>query len=214
MFQGDNKQCRVSTYESIMKRIFWMGVLALNFLAKADAQTIFYFTSSPTSYTGGGQTFYATPASGYTISVSDTWRIECSCYGPDFNPDWTVLLEGANEAPLTIGEYTNTVGPGVDSSLPSLYFFGQGRASADPTGCFDILALTLDTNGAIVSFAADFVQYDDGNTAEWNAGSIRFNSSIPIPEPSLLGPVAIFCFSCLVRRRSAMKPSVSLSAPC
>jgi len=41
MFQGDNKQCRVSTYESIMKRIFWMGVLALNFLAKADAQTIF-----------------------------------------------------------------------------------------------------------------------------------------------------------------------------
>ena len=112
-----------------------------------------------------------------------------------------MLLQAANYAPVTVGEYSDTREPGVDPSRPSLYFFGQGRASSGPTGYFDVLDLTLDTNGAVVSFAADFVQYDHGDTAAWNSGSIRFNSPIPIPEPNLLGLVALFCCSRLVRRR-------------
>src|SRR2546427_11338500 len=87
--------------DHIMKRILWIGVLALNFLAAADAQTIFYFTSSPTSFVGGGQTFYATPADGYTIGVSDTWRVQAWGYGPGFNPDWQALFQSANYAPGT-----------------------------------------------------------------------------------------------------------------
>ena len=173
----------------------------MNFLAAADAQTIFCFTSSPTSFVGGGQTFYATSADGYTIGVSDTWRVQAWCYGPGFTPSWQVLFQAANFAPLTVGAYTDTREPGVDPSRPSLYFFGQGRASSGPTGYFDILDLTLDTNGAVVSFAADFVQYDHGDTAAWNAGSIRFNSPIPIPEPNLVAPLALFCCSWLLRRR-------------
>jgi hypothetical protein len=184
-----------------MKRNLWIGAIALNFLATADAQTLFYFTSSPTSFVGGGQTFYATPADGYTIGVSDTWRVQASCYGPGFTPFWQVLFQAANYAPVTVGEYTDTREPGVDPNRPSLYFFGEGRASSGPTGYFDILDLTLDTDGAVVSFAADFVQYDHGDTAAWNAWSIRFNSPIPIPEPNMLGPIALFYCFWLVRRR-------------
>jgi hypothetical protein len=185
-----------------MKRILSILVLASTLLPTAHAQTIFYFTSSPTSFVGGGQTFYATPEAGYTINVSDSWRVSAWCYGPGFNPSWQVLLQAANNQPVTVGEYDNTQET-ADSTHPSLYFFGQGRASSGPTGHFNVMDLTLDTNGNVLSFAADWVQYDHGDPAAWNAGSIRFNSSIPIPapEPRLLAPLALICCFQFLRRR-------------
>ena len=176
-------------------------MLLLSFLVTAEAQTIFSFTSSPTSFVGHGQSFYATPEDGYTIGVSDTWRVQVSCYGPSFNPNWTVLLQ-VLIMPVTVGHYSDTREPGVDPTRPSLSR-GEGRSSSGPTGYFDVSGSTLDTSGTVVSFAADFVQYDHGDTAAWNAGSIRFNSPIPIPipEPGLLGPVGRSVGSWVVRRR-------------
>jgi len=184
-----------------MKKTLGIVLVALIGLASAHGQTIFTFSSSPTSFVGAGRSLYATPADGYTIGVSDTWRVQVWCYGPDFHPTWDVLFQAANYAPVTVGHYADTREPGVDPTRPSLYFFGEGRASSGPTGYFDILELNLDTNGAVVSFAADFVQYDHGDPAAWNAGSIRFNSAIPIPEPALVGPLALSCCWWILRRR-------------
>ncbi|MBN1567288.1 MAG: putative Ig domain-containing protein [Acidobacteria bacterium] len=61
-------------------------------------------------------------------------------------------------------------------------------------GKFTILEITVD-NGQLISFAADFTQYDEMALASWNYGSIRYNSSIPLntlpPEP--IKPFSIAC---------------------
>jgi hypothetical protein len=48
----------------------------------------------------------------------------------------------------------------------------------------------------LTSFAADFVQYDEGFTSWWNDGQIRYNYTVPEPAaPSLVAITAmLFAF--------------------
>jgi hypothetical protein len=77
-------------------------------------------------------------------------------------------------------------------SAPGLDFSGDGRGDNTLTGYFNVLEIQYGSGNSIVSFAADFVQYDEGHMDWWNQGSIRFNSSLPIPEPSTLALIS-FC---------------------
>jgi hypothetical protein len=52
-------------------------------------------------------------------------------------------------------------------------------------GSFQVLELTKNPNGSIASFSADFVQFDEGNLSAENDGHIRYNSSLPLPEPAI-----------------------------
>lgn len=54
------------------------------------------------------------------------------------------------------------------------------------TGYFNVLQAVYDTNGQVVSFAVDFLQYDEGGLSAWNMGSIRYNSAVPEPSSIVL----------------------------
>ena len=74
------------------------------------------------------------------------------------------------------------------------------------SGSFNILEVTYDVSGEVLTFAADFVQYDELIPAWWNVGSIRYNSDIPInaiPEPgaALLLCSGIGALMIMTRRR-------------
>jgi hypothetical protein len=65
-------------------------------------------------------------------------------------------------------------------------FTAPGRGDNTLTGYFNVLQAVYDTNGQVVSFAVDFLQYDEGGLSAWNMGSIRYDSTIPEPSSILL----------------------------
>jgi len=151
--------------------------------------TAFYFTSSPDSFVGRGQTIFLTPTNGFFIAAIRYSEIRFDCHdtnGGDLN--WTVDFAARSNSVLTPGAYLGAhrfLPIGQDDG-PGLDFEGQGRGNNSLTGYFNVLEVVYDANTNVVSFAADFVQYDEGVTNHWNEGSVRFNSTIPIPQPLLL----------------------------
>jgi hypothetical protein len=71
-----------------------------------------------------------------------------------------------------------------------LAFEAPGRADNTLTGFFNVLQADYDSSG-VLSFAVDFTQYDEGVTADWVSGSLRYNSTIPIPAPEPAGLAVI-----------------------
>lgn len=89
---------------------------------------------------------------------------------------------------MSVGTYDDATRFPFQSPVnPGLTFAGNGRGNNTLTGSFKVLDVTYGVNGTVLSFAADFVQYDEGMLNRWNVGSIRYNSDIPVasvPEPS------------------------------
>ena len=71
------------------------------------------------------------------------------------------------------------------------------------TGYFNVLQAVYDTNGQVVSFAVDFLQYDEGIVGDWNTGSIRYNSTVPEPSSILLTAFGLLIVWWQIRRRRA-----------
>jgi hypothetical protein len=95
-------------------------------------------------------------------------------------------LVGPDYTLPTVGFYSDaTRWPFMDSGA-GLWFTSPGRGDNTITGYFNVLQADYDTSGNIVSFAADFKQYDECVTANWVSGSFRYNSDVPIPEPATL----------------------------
>ena len=86
---------------------------------------------------------------------------------------------------LTCGSYSNAHRYLGLTSYPGLSFMGNGRGDNTLTGYFAVLELANSTNGTLQSFAADFMQYDEGKTNAWNQGSLRFNSMVPVSSLQL-----------------------------
>jgi hypothetical protein len=106
---------------------------------------------------------------------------------------------------LTVGFYANAERLGGNTG-PGLDFSTSGRGDNTLTGYFNVLDISYDANHSLISFAADFVQYDVGVADLWNQGSIRYNSIIPVPEPStfsLFGIcILVFCFRMILPNKS------------
>jgi hypothetical protein len=117
---------------------------------------------------------------------SDIVDITISTIAPS-GTNWFVEFGTTNSA-FTVGTYTNAQrssgGPTV------LSFSGNGRGDNTADGFFNILGVTY-ANGIVTSFAADFVQFDEGDTNAWNEGSVRYNSTIPDTVDLSMAPVAI-----------------------
>lgn len=171
--------------------------LALATLAcSATGQTTaFYFTSSPTSWVGHGETRLVLPSEASfsaTHNVYNGVSLNINTGDPHFI--WLLDFNAPNRAPLAVGTYLDAIRyPSYPPSLPGLNFSYDGRGDNTLTGYFDILEIQYGSGNSIVSFAADFVQYDEGNTDWWNQGSIRFNSSLPIPEPAVPSLLVLGC---------------------
>jgi hypothetical protein len=170
-----------------MKRLILAFLVALGWLfinEPLKAADELYFTSSPTSWVGHGQTLTLTSP----ITAFSAQRQYNTVILGFSNPEhWYYLNVVGPQATLpTVGFYANASRPPLNWPNPGLDFFGDGRGNNTLTGYFNVLQADYDINGNIASFAVDFTQYDEGVKADWVSGSFRYNSNIPIPEPATL----------------------------
>lgn len=152
-------------------------------IALADTTTAFYYTGSPTSWVSQGNTATLTPANGYTflpqVLPGSTSGITISVNNFPVG-NWTIEFGGPNGQSLSPGTYLNAMRPFFgSSSAPALEFSGNSRGDNQLSGSFTILDLSI-VNGVTISFAADFVQYDENVLTAWNYGSLRYNSTVPL----------------------------------
>jgi hypothetical protein len=177
----------------------------------------FYVASSPTSKIAFGATILATPENGYGFNSKRTFDAGVRTNDVEFNVSkvddkgnlieiWTLDFVGANKTLAVVGTYTDAVRfPFQTGTQPGLSFTGNNFGDNTLTGSFNVLDAEFDGSGKVSSFAADFTQYDEGNTTRWNQGSIRYNSDIPItpvPEPSTVTLLAIGGIGLFMRRRA------------
>jgi hypothetical protein len=150
----------------------------------------FLFASSAQSFIGQGQGLFASTTNGYNVQLfqiaPNILQFTVSPVG-SINTNWLVEFTTTNDF-FTAGLYTNAVNAG--GSPARLVFGGTGRGDNTSDGIFNVLEATY-SGDQIVSFAADFIQFDNGNTNGWNEGSIRYNSTIPDSVNLFMAPVTI-----------------------
>ena len=165
-------------------------------LQPAQAATLLSFLSSPYSWVGGGETVSAGPANGFEIGVQgDPFTMLDFRVIEPWTPDgwrwWYLRLAAPEGASLSVGSYANaTRWPFQETTAPGLDFSGNGRGNNRLTGSFNILETNVADDGTL-SFAVDFLQYDEEITNWWVKGAIRYNSEVPVnltPEPIVLDP--------------------------
>ena len=163
-------------------------------LQPAKAATVFSYISSPYSTVGGGESGVVGPADGFEITPYnyDNKTIFFAINDFQTNPNpwqsrwWYLNLTAPTDAQLTVGVYSNSARFPDQGSSGGLDFYGNGRGNNSLTGSFTIWEFSHAEDGTLLSFAADFLQYDGGNLDAWSKGAIRYNSDVAIeltPEP-------------------------------
>jgi hypothetical protein len=162
-------------------------LLSVNLLSAAD---ILSFTSSPGSWIGQGQTLTFTDPADF--SVSRYYSQGAYTDALQFSVDgYYLFLVGPDYTVPSVGFYSNATRWPFMGDGAGLAFEAPGRADNTLTGFFNVLQADYDSSGDVLSFAVDFTQYDEGVTADWVSGSLRYNSTIPIPAPEPAGPAVI-----------------------
>ncbi|RYD30355.1 MAG: hypothetical protein EOP86_20165 [Verrucomicrobiaceae bacterium] len=215
----------------MIKRLLFLVFFLAQIAEVSAAITAFSFTSSPNSYVGGGETytiFGDNPNFEISLNVGTQSYFYLqvasnnSPFGPDWNPAsgeeyryWTLEMAPPAGSILGVGEYPDaTRFPFQDAGSPGLTFAGNHRGNNQQSGGFSILEAVYDTSGKLTAFAADFTQYDEMQTSWWNIGSVRYNSSVPLPEPSPALFVGLAAgLLCSNRSRSSTALPVSSAAP-
>lgn len=188
--------------------IGWVvACMMLGFAAASEAAEqidALYFESSPSSWVGQGETIDISGQPGtishfrYFTQGAFTNALQFLANGGE----WELMLVGNGYTVPQVGFYGDATrwpfmgdGAGLDLS-------GQGRGNNTLSGFFEVFEAEYDTNGTLISFAADFTQYDEKDPDAWNVGSIRYNSSIPIPfpEPTAVSLLGITGGAALLRR--------------
>jgi hypothetical protein len=150
----------------------------------------FLFASSAQSFIGQGQSLFAATTNGYNVQLFQVAPniLQFTISPADsVNTNWLVEFTTTNDF-FTAGLYSNAVNAG--GSPARLVFGGTGRADNTSEGIFNVLEATY-SDDQIVSFAADFIQFDNDDTNSWNEGSIRYNSTIPDSVNLFMAPVSI-----------------------
>jgi hypothetical protein len=145
--------------------------------------SMFYFTSTPQSIIGQGETFTASSTNGFTISAERNVNNGVSLIISSETRYWFLDFAAAGSVQLTSGTYNN---PSVvpTPSTPGLLFSGEGRSVSTIGGYFNIITVDYGPGNTINQFEANFVQYDEGDINQANSGTIRFGLT-PVPEPGI-----------------------------
>jgi hypothetical protein len=161
----------------------------------ADTITAFFYEGSDTSFVAAGKT--------ETLVERDGWIIEpiVSREGQviSFIVDnlktmayWNLEVAAPQGAIISKGSFKGaTRYPFQEADEPGLAFSGCHRANNELTGEFTVLEAVV-RGSRVISFAADFVQYDECREASWNRGSVRYKSHVPLgiaPKSSKVLPV-------------------------
>jgi len=163
--------------------------LVMGLALTANAQTTAFFFTGPNGYVCGGKTGLVTAEDGFVFYAQRNFDngVSLDVFGPNpLNFGASLNFAAPHNVPLTIGTYLDaTRYPFQAPNSPGLSFSMNGRGDNTLTGFFTVLEIAYGPGNSITSFAADFTQYDEGQMNWWNQGSIRFNSSLPIPEPAV-----------------------------
>jgi hypothetical protein len=166
----------------MIKQLFLAGIMLLtgaDAMPSAIAATFFTFSSSPSSWIGQGQTFTFS-----SVTATRTGNLGAYTDSVHFAAGgYELVIVGPNLTLAQVGFYPAATRWPFMGSGPGLNLSGQGRGNNTLTGWFHVLQADYDASGQPVAFAVDFAQYDEGNVADWNRGSIRFNSNVPAPGP-------------------------------
>jgi len=142
-----------------------------------NASNIFTFSSSPSAWIGGGNTLTFT-----NVSASRTFNLGAYTDSVHLSSSgYELIIVGPNLTLARVGYYPGATRWPFNGAGAGLDFTAPGRGDNTLTGWFNVLQADYQTNGQVASFAVDFVQYDEGNLTWWNRGSIRYNSSVPVP---------------------------------
>jgi hypothetical protein len=161
--------------------------------AKAD---FIYFTSTPGSWIGQGQTLTINEVTASRYYDQGAYTNAVILRGGGYELD---LVEPNHSLP-TVGYFDNVTRWAFNGDGAGMWFTAPGRGDNQISGWFDVLEATYSpVDGSVESFAVNFQQYDETSTTEWTMGAIRYNSSLPInaPEPSsaalvLVGVTGLF----------------------
>jgi hypothetical protein len=159
--------------------------------------TVFTFTSSPTSWIGQG----ASQSVGITYAQRNSLGAYANSIEFTTNGGWDIVFAGPSLTLPTPGYYADARRWPFNDTHPGLAFTGNSRGDNNLTGEFSVFQLSFDTQGYVQSFAADFLQNDENNPSRWNAGQLRYNSTVPLPEPTCLAPIAAAAVLLYARRR-------------
>ena len=149
-------------------------------------KTELYLASDSGDYIGSGITQTITASDGSFSLSGTTGHVHVSLNNGAY---WSLDFAAPNGSQLVVGNtYANaTRYPFQSPTAPGLDVSGDGRGCNVSQGVFVIRDLSLDSQGNISTFAADFQQHCEDGVPKL-AGAIRYNSTIPTVSTA---PVAI-----------------------
>lgn len=183
--------------------------ILLLLLTPASAASLLHFTSSPESWVGNGQTFTAT-SSNSTITAEEYNGSYGLLIGVQSADHWWFGIFTAEQGQtLRVGEYPGASRFSIhgQASGPGIDFFGDGRGNNNTSGHFTVLEFEKSGN-EITKIAIDFIQHDEQAPSAWVHGYFRFNSTLPVPEPSSFALLAGVTGIVVIRRKPKHQENV------
>lgn len=186
-----------------LKTLSLASAALLSALAQALGQgSSFYFISSPQSVVGRGETMVATTTNGFTFSASMNANNGVSLLISSATRTWNLDFAAPDSATLAAGTYNNAqLWPSQGAGTPGMAFTAPGLVPLSIVGYFNVLNIQWGPGNTVQAFDADFLQYDNGLSSQWNQGSIRFNAINPVPEPGVAVLAAAGLLALLVSQR-------------
>jgi len=178
----------------------------------ADAANALYFTSSATSGIGKGVTRSVTDAGGFIFGGFRRFdegtrsnEVHLSVALASLSEFWTFDFAGPDQTLPVVGDYLNvTRFPFISPGHPEMDLDYNSHGANSVGGEFHVLDAVFDSSGNLQKYAVDFIEYENGDVTKWDAGSLRFNSDVPInpvPEPSTFALAALSAVALLAARR-------------
>jgi hypothetical protein len=142
-------------------------------------KTLIYFDSTPFDYIGQSARQTLDRLDGAFNGTLSGSVAQVSFNGSD---SWSLNFAAPAGTPLVPGTYTGAVRyPFNPAGVPGLSISGAGRGCNMLSGTFTVHEAELGAGTTLARFAADFEQHCENGTAAL-FGSVRLNSSVPVPQ--------------------------------
>jgi len=150
--------------------------------ASANDVELFYFVSDSNDFIGKGLTkLISTPP--YLLSPLTYYpgSLGFNFFLGDYSSSAQLSFAGPNHTPLQVAQYLGATRDPFNDSEPGLSITMDSAGCNQITGAFNVLEISLNGDGSVNTFAADFIQHCEGGPPSLR-GAIRIHSAIPLPS--------------------------------